>query len=130
MKWKRYKTLDQKGTIIMQNTKEQSEERIDNCTLRLIQRLTGGKWKPFIIWMLKYGATRFNVLYKELQPITHATLATQLKELERDGMITRTVYPEVPSRVEYELTQIGKEYLDLLCQIYDWAERNYVQPNK
>ena len=71
---------------------------------------------------LKDGAKRFNQIQKEID-ITQATLANQLRNLESEGLITRTVYPEVPPRVEYELTDIGSEFKPVLDSIEGWGNK-------
>ncbi len=79
------------------------------------------KWKPYIIRGISYdGTTRFSRFTKQL-PISEKVLTTTLKQLEADGIIQRTVYPEVPVRVEYSLTDIGKSILPILDILYDWG---------
>lgn len=77
------------------------------CPFVTSQKILQGKWAILVLHELSLGTRRFNELERELQ-ITHATLSAQLKYLEREGIVLRTVYPEVPPRVEYSLTDIGK----------------------
>lgn len=85
-------------------------------------RVFFNRWKPYIIKAIDFdGMTRFNRFPKQM-PITEKVLAENLRELEHDGLITRTVYAdEMPVRVEYQLTELGKSICPLLEQIYDWS---------
>lgn len=90
-----------------------------NCTLTLAMDLVGGKWKMVILWHLRNGVLRFNELRRLLEGITQKMLTQQLRELEDSGLVTRTVYPVVPPKVEYCLTNEGFTLipsLDMLCQ--------------
>ncbi len=79
------------------------------------------RWKPFLIHAIAFDdCTRFNKFTKQL-PISEKVLAQNLKELEADGVITRTVYPEIPPRVEYRLTELGRTICPLLDALYDWG---------
>ena len=93
------------------------------CPFVTAQQLLSGKWAILIMNSLKDDPRRFNQLQKEID-ITQATLAAQLKKLESEGLITRTVYPEVPPRVEYALTEIGKEFYPVLDSIEAWGHRS------
>lgn len=89
------------------------------CTLMLAMDLVGGKWKMVILWHLRNGTLRFNMPRRLMPDITQKMLTQQLRELEGAGIITRTVYPVVPPKVEYALTEEGKRLipsLDLLCE--------------
>lgn len=92
-----------------------------------LQSVISGKWKILIIWYISFYETqRFNELRRRLDGITHATLTKQLRELEEDGFITRTVYAEVPPRVEYTLTEMGKSFVPVLMSMRNWSEENLV----
>lgn len=89
------------------------------CMLTLAMDLVGGKWKLVILWHLRHGTLRFNELRRLLEGITQKMLTQQLRELEEAGLISRRVYPVVPPKVEYNLTEEGRELipsLDMLCQ--------------
>lgn len=82
----------------------------------------GGKWKPLILWHLRGKAVRFNELMKAMNGITQKMLTQQLRELEHDGLVARKVYPEVPPRVEYTITEYGKTLEPVLQMMSDWGE--------
>jgi DNA-binding HxlR family transcriptional regulator len=88
--------------------------------MELSLAVIGGKWKPLILWHLRDGeAMRFSALRRAMPAITQKMLTQQLRELESDGLITRTVFAEVPPRVEYGLTGLGRDgipILEALCR--------------
>ena len=84
--------------------------------------LVGGKYKGAILWYLaSRGTLRFSELVKCLPRVNPKTLTQQLRSMERDGLLVRTVYPEVPPRVEYSLTELGAEIFPLVREIHLWA---------
>ena len=86
-----------------------------SCSMELSLAVIGGKWKPLILWHLRAGGTmRFSALRRTMPIITQKMLTQQLRELESDGLVTRTVYAEVPPRVEYELTDLGRDIIPIL----------------
>lgn len=100
----------------------EKENKFGMCPYVTAQQLISGKWAILIMQSLKDGAKRFNQIQKEID-ITQATLTNQLRNLESEGLITRTVYPEVPPRVEYELTEIGSEFKPVLDSIEVWGNK-------
>ena len=92
------------------------------CPYVTAQELLAGKWAILILHELCDGPKRFGQLQKSIE-ITQATLATQLKHLDRDGLIHRELFPEVPPRVEYSLTEIGAEFAPVLESIERWGKR-------
>jgi DNA-binding HxlR family transcriptional regulator len=82
----------------------------------------GGKWKPLILWVLQDGKLRFNEINKILPTITQRMLTKQLRELEKDNLVNRKVYAEVPPKVEYSLTKKGQSVLPILEALCDWGE--------
>lgn len=100
----------------MSNTK-------DPCQIALVLELIGGKWKGPIIWWLREEPRRFNELRRLLPEITPRTLTNCLRELERDGLLKRTQYPEIPPRVEYQATKLCKSLIPLLDEISAWGKR-------
>ena len=85
----------------------------------------GGKWKPLIIYALNDETLRFSQLLDKLQPrITQRMLTKQLRQLETDGLITRKVYTQVPPKVEYSLTELGKSLMPILDQLCEWGSEH------
>ncbi len=98
---------------------------LSECPFITTQRVLQGKWAILILHYLSERPYRFNELQKEIK-ITQATLSTQLKGLEEEGLISRTVYAEVPPRVEYALTDIGREFQPVLDSLRIWGDK-YIQ---
>ncbi|MBP2622510.1 winged helix-turn-helix transcriptional regulator [Streptococcus oricebi] len=92
------------------------------CPVETTLKLIGGKWKGLLIYRLLDGKKRFSQLQKLIPSITHRSLSLQLKELEAAGLVKRTVYPEVPPKVEYELTVLGQSMSSIIYAIYDWGK--------
>lgn len=86
----------------------------------------GGKWKPEILWFLRKGPVRFGDLLRKVEGITQVTLTKNLRELEADGIIIRTVYPEIPPRVDYRLTDFGRSVFPVL-DVISWWGRDYLR---
>ena len=91
------------------------------CPFVTAQTLLQGKWAILILHALNEGTKRFYELERDIQ-ITHATLSSQLKYMEKEGLVHRTVYPEVPPRVEYSLTAMGRRFAPVLDSIQVWGE--------
>jgi DNA-binding HxlR family transcriptional regulator len=87
-------------------------------------KLLTGKWKAEILWSLKDGKLRFGELMRAIPGITQHMLTTQLRELERHGLVTRTVFPEVPPRVEYERTDAARDLRIVFEAIRHWSEQH------
>lgn len=87
--------------------------------------VVGGKWKPLIIWELRDETLRFSQLQGRVEPhITQRMLTKELRELEEDGLVNRKVYPQVPPKVEYSLTESGKSIIPILVLLCRWGEEN------
>ena len=84
----------------------------------------GDKWSVFVIMMLIGGPMRFNELKRRIGGISQRMLTLTLRGLERDGLVTRTVFPTIPPRVDYELTKLGRSLLDPVSELGLWARRN------
>ena len=85
----------------------------------------GGKWKPLIMYMLKDGTLRFSQIMERVQPrITQRMLTKELRELEKDGLVIRKVYPQVPPKVEYTLTEKGWSLMPILDDLCDWGSEH------
>jgi DNA-binding HxlR family transcriptional regulator len=97
-----------------------------NCEKELTLSIIGGKWKMIILWHIGLSSPkRFSELKKLLPNVTQKMLTTQLRELERDGIIHRKVYPQVPPKVEYTLTEHGLKLIPILELMYEWG-KNYI----
>jgi len=82
----------------------------------------GGKWKPLVIYQLKDGTLRFSQIVDRVTPrITQRMLTKELRELEKDGLVTRKVYPQVPPKVEYSLTKKAETLIPILDLLCDWG---------
>ena len=92
------------------------------CPVETSLNIIGGKWKGIIIYRLLDGKKRFNELRREMPRITHRMLTLQLRELERDSIVKRTVYAEVPPKVEYELTEFGISIKPIIVALFDWGK--------
>jgi DNA-binding HxlR family transcriptional regulator len=96
---------------------------VGNCGMAYTLDLIGGRWKPAILWTLvNNGKLRYSELKKSIPDVSERILVLQLRELEKDGLVKRLVYAEVPPRVEYELTIDGASLQPMLQVISDWGE--------
>ena len=90
--------------------------------------LISGKYKPVILYcLMEYEPVRFNEMQRYLKRVTDKTLSQNLKELEADGLISRTVYPQIPPKVEYRLTERGHSLMEVLDKLCDWGMENRPQ---
>ena len=96
----------------------------ENCPIEACLDLIGGKWKGVILSRLLDQTRRFNELKRTIPRITQRMLTTQLRELERDKLIARKVFAEVPPRVEYSLTQKGRSLERVLTELLEWGKKN------
>ncbi len=88
------------------------------------QNLLAGRWKYFILWFLKEESKRYSDIKRFLSGISQGSLTKQLKELEADGLINRNVYPEVPPKIEYSLTDMGEEILPILKMMEEFGKKH------
>lgn len=98
------------------------EELLPECPVATTVKLIGNKWKLLIIRNLLTRPWRFNELQKSLDGISQKVLTDSLRSMETDGIITRTVYPEVPPRVEYALSELGESMRPILDSMKAWGE--------
>ena len=84
-------------------------------------RVIGGKWKIIILYALQNGANRFGILQKTIPYISKQMLTTQLRELEKDKIISRKIFPEIPPRVEYDITPLGKTLFPIIGAMDKWG---------
>lgn len=92
-----------------------------DCPLTDLVDMIGGRWKVLALWRLQDGTKRFTELRRLLPGVTQKMLTQQLRQLEKDGLISRKVFPQVPPKVEYTLTATGRELCDLLQTLAEWA---------
>lgn len=93
------------------------------CNFELALQIIGGKWKPLILFKLhKNGVLRFGELRRTMPKITQKMLTQQLRELEHDSMVHRQVYAQVPPKVEYSLTEVGRSFIPILEGMCDWGK--------
>ncbi|MFJ6081150.1 winged helix-turn-helix transcriptional regulator [Streptomyces sp. NPDC092369] len=94
------------------------------CPVREVLDRVAGKWSVQILVAAAHGPIRFTELERGIEGISRRMLTLTLRNLERDGLVTRTVHPTVPPKVEYELTPVARELHETLQRLTDWAERN------
>ena len=94
------------------------------CPVSRTLKVIGGKWKPLIIYHLNGGDQRNGQLRRAIPEITQKMLTQQLRELEQDGLVEREVFPVVPPRVDYRLTNLGTSVLPVLDAMAAWGEAN------
>ena len=99
------------------------EEHKEVCPVTQTQDIFAGKWKIIILWHLSTKTRRFNELQRLLPNISKGILTRQLRELEEDQMVHREVYKEVPPKVEYSLTPLGKSFLPILHSMGEWSKK-------
>lgn len=105
--------------------KAEGNSLIEMCPIRNIVARFGNKWSLLVVVLLsEREATRFNELCRAIPDISSRVLSSTLKMLEADGLVSRTVYPEVPPRVEYRLTEIGRSLVPLIGRLTEWAQMN------
>ena len=92
------------------------------CPVEATISLIGGKYKAVILWHLMGSTLRYSELHRKMPKATDKMLAQQLRELEKDGLIHRTVYPVVPPKTEYSLTEQGRTLAPILDALCDWGE--------
>ncbi|OQP56940.1 transcriptional regulator [Niastella vici] len=94
------------------------------CGMSYALTTIGGRWKPAILWRLCKGKMRYSELRDAIPNVTERMLVLQLREMEKDGLIKRIVYAEVPPRVEYEMTVKGNSLRPILKSLSDWGDEN------
>lgn len=97
--------------------------KYEKCPMVLVHNLFSGKWKILILWYLSYKTLRFSDIKKRLPDVTQKMLTLQLRSLEDDKLIFRNVYPVIPPKVEYGLTDIGKRIVPILEMMHAFGGR-------
>ncbi len=118
------------GLSAKQSNSEQSctvsaENKAEQCPVLLALSVIGGKWKLQILWSLSPGPLRYSQLRRKLVGISEKMLIQQLKNLEKEGLVVRKMYPEVPPRVEYELNQASRDLMIVLRQLKEWWNKHH-----
>jgi DNA-binding HxlR family transcriptional regulator len=97
------------------------------CYVDTTLNVIGGKWKLVILWHLTQGTLRFGELEKRIEGVTQKMLTQQLRELEKDQLIVRKVYPQVPPKVEYSITEHGRSLHKVLGSLSEWGQKHASQ---
>ena len=96
----------------------------DDCAVRDVLDRIGDKWSVLVVLCLSDGTHRFSALRRRITGISQRMLTETLRQLERDGLVLRTVYPDVPVRVEYQLTAMGQTLIEPIIALSTWAEKH------
>ncbi|WP_298115612.1 helix-turn-helix domain-containing protein [Flavobacterium sp.] len=105
------------------STNHENEKALEtDCPFIFALSLMGKRWKPAILWKMSEGCYRFGEFKREIPQISEKMLTQHLRELEADGMITRTIFAEMPPRVEYALTPLGVSLQPILLELNKWGE--------
>jgi DNA-binding HxlR family transcriptional regulator len=119
-KWMTRRRAQEGTSVLPRNLHEPEDCRAVSEVLSRV----GDKWTVLVVWTLGDGSKRFNELRKALGSIFQRMLTLTLRALERDGLVTRTVFPTIPPRVDYELTELGRSLLDPVSELGAWARKN------
>lgn len=103
---------------------------VSYCPVTLTMSVIGGKWKPIILWGLRQKAKRFSEIKRAIPEVTQKMLTQQLRELEKDGIVHRKVYPQVPPKVEYSVTAYGKTLYPILEAMSQWGSIHSKEHNR
>lgn len=109
---------------------KQADNKELECPIQAIVDAIGGKWKLSILYQLFQGTKRYGELKRLVPEATERMLTLQLRELEAVGIVQRTVYPEVPPKVEYSLTELGLSLEPVLQTMFDWSKKYLQQEGK
>ena len=104
--------------------RKQRHTAYTNCPVEATLDIIGGKWKSIILFRILEETRRFNELRRLVPKLTQRMLTNQLRELERDGLIARKVYAQVPPKVEYSITDLGKTLEPVLLALKQWSEEH------
>ena len=100
-------------------------KKTDECAIRNVVAHIGDKWSMLLLFSLTDGPDRFNSIKSRVEGISQRMLTQTLRDLERDGFVNRKVYPEVPVKVEYKLTDMGEELIKPLYNLVLWADKHH-----
>lgn len=107
--------------------RKQRHENYALCPVEATLDIIGGKWKGVILFRLAEGTKRFGEMRKLLPKVSQRTLTQALRELEKDGLVSRKVFAEVPLRVEYSLSSRGRTLKPLLVRLKDWGQKHVIE---
>ncbi|MEW2502639.1 MULTISPECIES: helix-turn-helix domain-containing protein [unclassified Amycolatopsis] len=116
--------MSQGNTAVTEQVSAIDPEKLEACTLLEVLNRISGKWAIGILLEASQGPVRFTELERSVAGISRRMLTLTLRNLERDGLLERTVYPTVPPRVEYEATPMARELYGTLSGLVDWAQRH------
>lgn len=102
----------------------------NRCPVEMALEVVGGKWKPLILYRLSHGTHRFGQLQRSIPDVSQRMLTLHLRELERDGVVHRLVYPQVPAKVEYSLTEPAKHLVPILEELGSWLREHGAALNR
>jgi DNA-binding HxlR family transcriptional regulator len=108
--------INRKGMVFMVK-----KDKMPSCPVATTVSLIGSKWKLLIIQNLLVRPWRFNELQKALNGVSQKVLTDSLRSMEEDGIVVRTVYPEIPPHVEYSLSELGESMRPIICAMADWG---------
>jgi DNA-binding HxlR family transcriptional regulator len=107
------------------NDATQITDPVTACPIGAVVDLLFSRWTTPILWTLnQYGRQRFGELRDRIPTLTPKVLTQRLRQLERDGLVVRTYHPEVPPRVEYEITDLGRSLADIFASLNEWSDAN------
>ena len=106
----------------MDKSRKNKDFNPNNCPVTHCMNKIGGKWKPIVIYLISRGKDRFSLLQKAIPDISKQMLVNQLREMEEDGLIVRTIFAEIPPRVVYQLSDYGKTVLPIIGVMADWGK--------
>ena len=112
------------GKVKESSTNNKNRKFLTTCNMTYAVQMIGGRWKILIVSTLGKAPKRYGELKKAIPGITERMLTLQLREMEEDGILKRTVFPEVPPRVEYELTTSARELLPICNYLHEWGTRH------
>ena len=104
------------------NVETKTSAATQECPVTYCMSKIGGKWKPIILFLVSKGVNRFGVMQRGIQGISKQMLTKQLRELEKDEILERKIYAEIPPRVEYFITEKGRTLFPIIESMRDWGE--------
>ncbi len=97
---------------------------VSTCPMQHVMEMLSGRWKILLLWYIHLGLNRFSLIRKRLPALTTKMLSQQLKELEKDGFLVKTIYAEMPPRVEYAITEKTKSLLPIFKKLNEWGRED------